>query len=130
MKEFFELKTYFEVDPQTLYEAWLDGHKHSIMTGGTAECSAKIGEAFTAWDGYISGHNIELVENSKIVQAWRTSEFSEKDEDSRLMITLTPKGSGTEFLLEHENIPEGQTQYKQGWIDHYFEPMKYYFGKA
>ena len=36
---------------------------------------------------------------------------------------------GTKLTLVHENIPEGQSDaYEQGWHEHYFAPMKAYFG--
>ena len=57
----------------------------------------------------------------------RVSEFSENDEDSILTIDLTEVREGTKITLTHKNIPKGQTQYEQGWIDHYFVPMKEYF---
>ena len=94
------------------------------MTGGAAQCSITVGDTFSAWDGYITGKNLELVENKKIVQTWRTTEFDETDEDSILSIEFITIQNGTEFILTHTNIPQGQTQYKQGWIDHYFSPMK------
>lgn len=55
------------------------------MTGGEAEISNKINEAFTAWDGYIEGTNVQLEPNKRIIQSWRTSEFDETDEDSQLV---------------------------------------------
>ena len=97
------------------------------MTGGEAECGKNIGDTFTAWDRYIDGENLELKENEEIIQSWRTSEFDKNDEDSRLIIRLKEIKNGTELILIHSNIPEGQTQYKQGWEDHYFTPMKNYF---
>ncbi len=87
----------------------------------------KNGEAYTAWDGYIEGKNLVLIENKQIVQSWRTSESSENNEDSILHIDLTKVNEGPKVTLIHTNIPQGQTQYKQCWIDHYFEPMKEYF---
>ena len=121
------LKKTFPVKPDVLYKAWLDSKQHSDMTGGEAECSDKVGGTFIAWDGYISGENLELVENKKIVQSWRTTEFAQNDEDSILTISLNPIQEGTELILDHTNIPEGQTQYEQGWVDHYFEPIEDYF---
>ena len=97
------------------------------MTGGEAKCSNKVGGFFTAWDGYISGKNVELVENKKIVQTWRTTEFEDNDEDSILTIEMNKVPEGTELILSHSNIPQGQTQYEQGWVDHYFKPMKVFF---
>ena len=127
MKEIIELREIIEATTQEIYSAWLNSQLHTQMTGGEANCSDKVGASFTAWDGYISGKNLELSENKKIVQTWRTTEFSEDNEDSILTIQLSELKEGTELILTHKNIPKGQTQYKQGWIDHYFIPMKEYF---
>lgn len=127
MKESLELTTTINASPAEIYEAWLDGAKHGAMTGGEASGMNEEGTSYTAWDGYIWGKNVELQPSSKIVQTWRTTEFAESDEDSRLEVHLEAKGSGTEVKLIHTNIPEGQTQYEQGWVDHYFTPMKEYF---
>ncbi|HIN38835.1 MAG TPA: ATPase [Flavobacteriales bacterium] len=127
MKEIVELKEIIKATTKEIYSAWLNSQLHTQMTGGEANCSDKVGASFTAWDGYISGKNLELFENKKIVQTWRTTEFSEDDEDSILTIQLSEIKEGTELTLTHKNIPKGQTQYKQGWIDHYFVPMKEFF---
>ena len=130
MPESIVLKEEFAVAPYVLFNAWLDSKEHSEMTGGQAECSNMVGESFTAWDGYISGKNISLSLNKEIIQTWRTTEFADSDEDSKLVIQLSATENGTELTLLHTNIPDGQTQYEQGWIDHYFTPMKAYFASS
>jgi len=127
MKEIFEIKEIFKAKRVRIYQAWLDSEEHTKMTGGVAECSAKVDGYFSAWDGYIAGKNVQLIENKKIVQKWRTTEFAANDEDSLVTIVLKEVENGTALVLTHSNIPDGQTQYKQGWKDHYFEPMKIYF---
>jgi activator of HSP90 ATPase len=127
MTESFELRERFPVKPSILYDAWLNSKAHTAMTGGEAICSDRKGGVFTAWDGYISGSNKSLKPKREIVQSWRTTEFEDRDEDSELIIRLAEIEEGTELTLIHRNIPEGQTQYKQGWIDHYFMPMRAYF---
>ncbi len=129
MKESFTISRSFPASPKEIYDAWLDSNKHAAMTGGEAHCSKELGEEFSAWDGYISGVNLDLTENSEITQTWRTTEFEEDDEDSLLVVHLTPTENGTEVTIDHCNIPEGQTQYKQGWEDHYFTPMERFFSK-
>ncbi|MDA1316751.1 MAG: SRPBCC domain-containing protein [bacterium] len=130
MKESLILKETFETEPSVIYNAWLDSESHSKMTGGAAQCSKVVGDSHSAWDGYIWGKNVELITNKKIVQTWRTSEFDEKDEDSILTIEFVEKSEGkTELTLTHTSIPVGQTQYKQGWIEYYFDPMKDFFRK-
>jgi len=118
--------------PKKIYEAWLDGKQHAAFTGGgKATASTKVKGKFTAWDGYISGVNIDLKEGKKIVQAWRSTEFPEGALDSILEISLVPKAGGkTALTLVHSNIPAGQAEsYKKGWKDFYFTPMKAYFSK-
>ena len=127
MSETIELREVFKATPQQIYNAWLNSESHAQMTGAEANCSNVVGASFTAWEGYISGRNIELLQNEKIVQSWRTSEFSDNDADSILTIIINESYEGTELLLTHKNIPKGQLQYKKGWLDHYFVPMKDFF---
>tara|TARA_X000000950_G_C13694516_1_gene569507 strand:+ start:80 stop:313 length:234 start_codon:yes stop_codon:yes gene_type:complete len=67
MKESLVLKEVFKVKPTFIYNAWLDSKLHSQMTGGEAQCSTDVSSPFTAWDGYITGKNVELIENKKII---------------------------------------------------------------
>jgi activator of HSP90 ATPase len=127
MKRSFELKEHFPVSSEILYRAWLTGDEHGKMTGGDASCSDQVGADFTAWDEYISGRNIKLTRNEEITQSWRTAEFKESDENSELIIRFRDTENGCELTLIHNNIPPGQPDYKQGWIDNYFTPMKKYF---
>jgi uncharacterized protein YndB with AHSA1/START domain len=110
---------------EVIYNAWLDGEKHAKMTStGTATASMKVGDPFSAHDGYISGKNKELIPYSKIVQTWRTTEFSDNEEDSIIEVTLEDKNGGTLVTLAHSNLPPHGGQYEQGWKDYYFKPMK------
>ena len=116
--------------PDEVYNAWLDPTQHGEFTGSPAEVEAVVGGAHSAWDGYITGKIVELEPGKRIVQSWRTTEFPVEAGDSRLALTLTAVDGGTELLLEHLDIPEGQGHaYEQGWVEYYFEPMKKHFGK-
>jgi len=118
-------------NPKAIYDAWLSGKEHTKFTGGKATASTRVKGKFTAWDGYIEGRNLELKAGKKIVQSWRTSEFPDTAPDSLLEVSLAPKAGGKAALtLIHTNIPKGQgKQYKSGWKEHYFEPMKAYFSQ-
>jgi uncharacterized protein YndB with AHSA1/START domain len=116
--------------PDAVYKAWMSSAGHAVMTGNPATVSARIGGKFTAWDGYISGTTLELTPPSRILQAWRTTEFADDEEDSLLEVLLAEAKGGTKVTLKHTKIPAGQgPSYKQGWIDYYFEPMKEHFQK-
>ncbi|MDB0002501.1 SRPBCC domain-containing protein [Salibacteraceae bacterium] len=123
----FTIKKQFKVSAKTLYESLLDSTRHSEMTGGTAECSQKENESFTAWDGYISGQNLRLIPHQQVMQSWRTTEFDDKDSDSILEIEFNENKAGCEMIIKHSHIPDGQSDYKKGWEEHYFEPMTEYF---
>ena len=120
----FKITTFFAASPSEIYKAWLTGDEHAAMTGAPATGKPELGAEFTAWDGYISGKNLELTRDELIVQSWRTTEFAENDEDSLVEVYLKPAEDGCELTLVHSRIPEGQPDYEQGWHDHYFAPMR------
>ncbi len=116
--------------PKVIYEAWLDSEKHSAFTGSKAVVDGRVGGKFTAWDDYISGTTILVEPFTRIVQAWRTTEFPDDAPDSEIEVILEEVKEGTKITLVHTNIPDGQGEnYKQGWIDFYFTPMKAYFSQ-
>jgi uncharacterized protein YndB with AHSA1/START domain len=126
--ESLELSVILPGPPERIYEAWLDSRHHAAFTGGGAEIEPGVGGAHSAWDGYITGQNLELEPGRRIVQSWRTTEFPEDAAFSRLEILLEPAEGGTRLTLKHTEIPEGQgEQYEEGWRDYYFEPMLEYF---
>jgi uncharacterized protein YndB with AHSA1/START domain len=126
----FTLTDVIPASPRAIYDAWLDSRGHTAMTGGKAKMSAKLGAPVSAWDGFIWGENLELVPGKRIVQSWRTTKFTEQDQDSTIAVILTPVDGGTRLTLKHSNVPDGQTSYETGgWQSHYFEPMKKYFAK-
>jgi activator of HSP90 ATPase len=123
----FVVSTLIPAKPDEVYDAWLSSKSHAAMTGSPATVSAAVGGEFDAWDGYIHGKNLELVPKKRIVQAWRTSEFSADEPDSRIEITLEPAGKETKLTLRHTGLPPHGGQYESGWVESYFEPMKEYF---
>jgi activator of HSP90 ATPase len=128
MTEKLKMSVVLPVKPDKLYHAWLDSKKHAEFTGDAADIDPKVGGKFTAWDGYIIGKNLELEPPRRILQSWRTTEFPEGAPDSMLEILIEPDGDGSKLTLIHTEIPEGQSEdYKQGWKDYYFAPMKAYF---
>lgn len=122
-----EQTVFFKTTPAKVYEALLDAKKHSEFTGSPASTNDRVGVEFTAWDGYISGKNLELVKNKKIVQEWETTEWPKGYPRSRLEITLTPRNGGTDLKLVQTGVPAGQVEeYTGGWHSAYWEPLTEY----
>ncbi len=131
MQNEFTISTVLPAPPETVFRAWLSSEGHAAMTGSPARIEPRVGGAFTAWDGYISGRTAALKPYTRIVQDWRTTEFPDGSPDSRLELVLEPVEGGTKLTLTHSNIPEGQADsYKDGWDESYFTPMKEYFSKG
>lgn len=116
--------------PEEVYEAFVDAKKHSTFTGNKATGNSKVGSKFTAWDGYISGKNLELEEGKKIVQEWITTDWPKDYPPSRVELTLRKVKGGTEISIVHSGVPTEQAKdLAQGWKDFYWEPLKEYFKK-
>ena len=123
-------KVIIPASPEEVYDAFIDAKKHSAFTGAKATCDPKVGGEFTAWDGYITGKNLELEKGKRILQEWTTTEWPEGYPPSKLELTFTKVKGGTEITMVHHDVPEEQAEeYKQGWIDNYWEPLKDYFTK-
>jgi len=130
MSDSLEMSDTIPATPEEIYEAWLDSKKHSAMTGSKAVIDPEVGGKFTAWEEYISGTNVELEPNHRILQKWRTTDFSDDLPDSDLEILLDEIPGGTKVTIVQSSLPEDQVDaYKAGWKDFYFEPMKAHFKK-
>ena len=128
--ESLKIKVVLPISAAKLYKAWLSSKEHTAFTGGAAKATDKVKGKHSAWDGYISGKNLELVPGKKIIQSWRTTEFPDNAPDSTLEISLEEKAGKTTLTLYHHGLQKGDAKkYKSGWENHYFEPMKEYFRK-
>jgi uncharacterized protein YndB with AHSA1/START domain len=126
----FTLTTTIPATPEEIYEAWLDSRLHSEMSGGEATQSDQIGAEVSAWDGYITGRNLELIPSERIVQSWRTTEFDDEHADSVITVVLEEVDGDTVVTLEHSNVPNEHKSYEEGgWQSNYFEPMVTYFSE-
>jgi activator of HSP90 ATPase len=127
----FKLSCTLPASPEAVYDAWLDSAAHGAMTGARAKIVRRVGGAYSAWDGYITGKTVELVPAKRIVQTWRTTKFAADDPDSTIRVELAPTRAGARLTLTHSGVPNGQTNYENGgWQDNYFAPMKAYFALA
>jgi activator of HSP90 ATPase len=131
-------EVYFEVKPKQLYEALTDARqfqqvvqmsaamKSMSIADKPAEISREAGGAFSLFGGYLTGRQIELIANQRIVQAWRAGSWS-PGEYSIAKFELVEQGSGTRLTLDHRGFPDGQAQHlAAGWQVNYWEPLKKY----
>lgn len=117
----------FAATPPEMYEALMDEKKHAEFTGSHAEVSRKVGGEFSVWDGSLSGKNLELVPDKKIVQSWRADDWP-KGCYSTVTFEFTESKDGTKLNFTQIGIPdEFYKDIKEGWYTYYWEPLKKYF---
>jgi activator of HSP90 ATPase len=123
----------FKANQQRVYEALLGAKQFSSFSGRAADIQPEAGGAFSCFDGMITGRNVELVTNRRIVQAWRVKLWPE-GLYSMVTFELHPQGSGTRLTLNHVGFPEGMRAHlngempEGGWDRQYLEPLKKYLG--
>jgi len=115
-------KVTFKAPIHDVYEALMDSRKHARFTGAP-------GGTFSAYDGYITGVNIEHVSDARIVQAWRGSDWPEGCY-SLVVFSLKMVKGGTRLDLTQIGVPA--KEYKginAGWGEYYWGPMKAMFNQ-
>jgi activator of HSP90 ATPase len=114
----------FKASPHEVYELLMDAKKHTAFTGGKAQISRTVGGKFSIYGGEISGTNLELVEDWKIVQSWRYSDWPE-GVYSRVTFALEGVNKRTRLTFTQTGIPDDKYQdIKRGWKEYYWGPMK------
>jgi len=124
----FEVSDQIPATPQEIYDAWMSSEGHSAMTGGAAHVDPVIGGEYDAWDGYIRGTTLTLEPPARLVQTWRSTRFTDANENSQIEVLLEANGAGTLVRVLHSNVPDDHRGYEDGgWQKNYFDPMKAYF---
>ena len=112
-------------EPEDVFAALTNAFTIELWTGYPAVMDDKPGTEFSLWEGNISGNNIEVIENKKLVQEWY---FGEQNEKSIVTIKLFEDKKGTQVELNHTNIPdEDYENITEGWVEYYFGAIKEFF---
>jgi uncharacterized protein YndB with AHSA1/START domain len=114
-----------DADCARVYQALTDAEEFGQVTGGAVTLTADAGSAFSLFGDHITGRNIELVPNRRLVQAWRAASWPE-GQYSIVQFQLEDGGGGvTTLVLDHTSFPEeAHDDLAAGWIKMYWEPLK------
>lgn len=122
---------FIQATPEQVFDAYVRPEIASTIVGGECTGDAQPGATFTQWNGYIQGKHLELVRGERVVQEWTTTEWPKGAPPSRLELQLSGTGGGTELTMTHSSVPSEQAEdYRQGWIDYYWTPMRTHFGEG
>jgi uncharacterized protein YndB with AHSA1/START domain len=113
--------------PQRVYDALTEAKQFASFSGRPATIDAKVGGAFSLFDGHIVGVNVDLVPGKLIVQAWRAADWP-AGVYSIARFQLTPQGKGTRVIFDHIGFPEGMKDHlTEGWAANYWSLLAKYF---
>jgi activator of HSP90 ATPase len=85
--------------------------------------SNRAGGTFTLFGGYITGRNLELLSNQRLVQAWRAGSWA-AGEYSVVRFELQPRADTCRLLFDQRGFPADQgTSLAYGWRVHYWDPL-------
>ena len=120
-----------DTSPHEIFEAFMDSKKHAELVSSTAKISREAGGEFRIYDSYITGKNIEIIPDKKIVQLWRAEEECwPKEHFSTISLDLEAEGAGTKINFTQTNVPEDcYDDIYKGWYDFYWDPLKEMFKK-
>jgi len=107
---------------EEVFNALTNAFQIELWTGYPATMDDQVGTVFSLWEGDISGCNIQVVKDYKLVQEWF---FGETENPSIVTFTLKKAGKNTSLELTHTNIPdEAYEEIVEGWTDYYLGSMK------
>ena len=113
----------FAAPPERVYAALTNADQFTAMTNAPAELDAKAGGTFSLFGGMITGTNLELVPNQRLVQAWRAGNWPQ-GMYSIARFELAPSGAGTKLVFDHSGITEDMREHLEaGWHKMYWEPL-------
>lgn len=118
----------FKATAQRIYEALLDAKQFAAFTGMPAQISREAGGAFSTFGGLIEGRNVELLDNQRIVQAWRPKSW-DPGIYSMVKFEFKQEGSRATVILDHTGFPRGNFSHlNSGWYQRYWDPLRKYLG--
>jgi len=107
-----------------LYEALLDEKEVGAFSGAPARIDPAAGGAFKLYGGRVTGRNVELVPNRRIVQAWRVETWP-AGVYSIVRIELTETDAGVRLVLDQTGFPpEARDALSANWPKKYWDPLR------
>ena len=129
-------ETVFKASRKHVYEALTDAKQFNEVTKIVASrepaisleksptvISPDVGGEFSLFGGIILGRHLELVPDTRIVQAWRVVHWA-PGIYSIARFELVEQGAGTKIVFDHTGFPKGDAEHlSSGWKAHYWEPL-------
>ena len=117
-------KVTFGAPPKAVYALLMDAGKHAAFSGAPVQLVAEVGGTLSAFGGQITGINVELVRNKRIVQMWRSGSWP-TGHHSTATFEFEARETGTLLTFTQTGIPASAlADITDGWKKHYWVKMK------
>jgi activator of HSP90 ATPase len=112
-------------EPSDIYSAITNPYTIELWSGYPAKMDTEPGNEFSLWEGDITGKNLELIQDRKVVQEWY---FGNQSEKSVVTITIQPDRDNSLVTVEQTNIPDDDfTDISEGWKEYYIGAIVNFF---
>jgi activator of HSP90 ATPase len=92
--------------------------------------NSEVGGTFTLFGGYVTGRNLEMLPDERLVQAGRAGSWK-PGAFSIAAFSFVKEGTKTKLLFDHRGFPDGQgASLAQGWHAHYWGPLTTFLAQA
>ena len=134
--EAIHMEVSFHAAPARVYDALTDAKQFNQVIQRSAamksmglsakpvEISREPGGTFSAFGGYVTGRQLELLPHKRIVQAWRAGGWA-PGIYSIARFELSAEGKDTKLVFDHTGFPQGDGEHLlEGWKSNYWEPLE------
>ena|ERR1700722_15662110 len=88
-----------------------------------AQIGREAGSPFSIFGGFVAGRNIEMIPDTRLVQAWRPQDWR-PGVYSIVKFELLERGTETLLVFDHTGFPAGAAEgLAAGWKMNYWQPM-------
>ena len=113
---------------EQVYQMWTTPAYHGAVTEALASIVAKEKGDIRLWSGAVSGNFIELQPAKRIIQTWRTVDFSHLEKPSILVLEFENHLQRCRIRIEHSEIPTHlYKQFEFAWEDFYIPRITHFF---
>ena len=117
----------FKCKAPSVFNALVQAERFGELTSAAAEMNAEPGGWFSCFDGMITGMNIEIVTDERLVQAWRVSVWPPGVYSLVRFELEEISDEETRLVFDHAGFPEEHGDHlERGWHEKYWNPMKKY----
>jgi activator of HSP90 ATPase len=127
-KKIYTKKFDVTATPKQVYTMWVTPAYHGAVTKSLASIIPKEGGDIRLWSGAVTGNFIELQQDQRILQTWRTVDFSHLEKPSILLLEFQKQLQNCRIRIEHSEIPNHlYPQFEFAWEEFYIPRIIHFF---